>query len=116
MRDDSGYLQDILEAIQRIEKYAARGRSAFDSDELVQNWMIHHLQIIGEAIGKLSSELKTRHPEVPWNAIKAMRNILVHYYFGIDNEKVWKAVIIDVPTLKVQIGAVLTSLKGNSEK
>lgn len=50
MRDDRERLLDILEAIERIEKYTARGRSVFDKDELIQTWVLHHLQIIGEAV------------------------------------------------------------------
>ena len=47
MRDDRGRLQDILDAIKRIERYEKRGRSVFEEDELVHTWMIHHIQIIG---------------------------------------------------------------------
>ena len=49
MRDPRERLQDVLEAIERIERYAARGREAFEKDELIQNWFVRHLQIIGEA-------------------------------------------------------------------
>ena len=49
MRDDRERLLDILEAIERIERYAARGREAFENDELLQTWVVHHVQIIGEA-------------------------------------------------------------------
>jgi len=49
MRDDKARLFDILEAIERIESYSARGEEAFRSDELIQNWMVRHIQIIGEA-------------------------------------------------------------------
>ena len=52
MRDDRQRLQDIVEAIERIQKYASRGRAAFDSDELIQNWVVSHLQIIGELAGR----------------------------------------------------------------
>jgi uncharacterized protein with HEPN domain len=48
MRDDRGRLQDIVDAIKRIERYVKRGRRAFEEDELVHTWMIHHIQIIGE--------------------------------------------------------------------
>ena len=54
MRDDRVYLLDILEAIERIEKYTAQGREAFEADELIQPWVVHHIQIIGEATRKLS--------------------------------------------------------------
>jgi uncharacterized protein with HEPN domain len=107
MRDDRTYIEDILEAIARIERYAAKGKDAYDRDELVQTWMVHHIQLIGEATGKLSDELKARHPEVPWAVIKAMRNVLVHFYFGVNLNKVWQTVENDIPALKLQIEAVL---------
>ncbi|MCX6349286.1 MAG: hypothetical protein NTV79_07295 [Candidatus Aureabacteria bacterium] len=53
MRDPRERLLDILEAIQRIEKYSARGLAAFKKDVLIQNWFVHHLQIIGEAAARL---------------------------------------------------------------
>ncbi len=78
MRRDRQRLEDILEAIERIEKYASGGRESFDRDELVQTWIVHHLQIIGEAARGLSDEFRSAHPDVPWAQIAAMRNILVH--------------------------------------
>ncbi len=107
VRDDRACLEDSLEAIERIERYAERGRAAFASDELIQTWVVHHLQIIGEAVGKLSDESKEQHPQVPWALIKAMRNVLVHLYFGIDLDKVWQAVVRDVPELKERVQSIL---------
>lgn len=49
MRDPNERLRDILDAIANIERYAARGRQVFEADELIQNWFVRHLQIIGEA-------------------------------------------------------------------
>lgn len=109
MRDDRAYLQDILDAIERIERYAGRGRGEFDASELIQTWVVHHIQIIGEAAGKISEELKQKHGHVPWAVIKAMRNVLVHFYFGIDLDKVWNTVEKDLPVLKAQVAAVLSA-------
>lgn len=111
MRSDRERLEDILEAIERIEKYTAKGRAAFEKDELVQMWVVHHLQIIGEACRKLSESLRTRNPELPWAEIIAMRNILVHDYFGIDTEEVWMAVERDVPSFRDKIRKILEKLK-----
>lgn len=72
MRDDQERLADIQEAIRRIERYAARGKAAFDADEFVQSWMVQHLQIIGEACRGLFQAFKDAHPEVPWDEIVAM--------------------------------------------
>ena len=74
MRDDQERLLDIQETIERVERYAAQGREVFESNELVQNWIVHHPQIIGEACRALSSELREGHPEVPWSKIIGMWN------------------------------------------
>jgi uncharacterized protein with HEPN domain len=90
----------MLAAVERIEKYAARGRAVFESNELIQNWMVRHLQIIGEAARALSPELRSRHPDVPWSEIVGMRTILVHRYFDVDADVVWAAIERDLPPLR----------------
>lgn len=67
MRDDRERLLDIFEAIERIEKYTGRGRSVFDEDELIQTWVLHHLQIIGEAVRALSPETTSKSDEIEWS-------------------------------------------------
>lgn len=74
----------MLEAIRRIEAYTQRGHDAFIQDELIQTWMVHHLEILGEAARALSDGARRAAPEVPWRQVIGMRNILVHDYFGID--------------------------------
>jgi len=110
MRDDTERLRDILEAIQRVQKYAARGRSDFERDELLQTWVVHHVQIIGEASRKLSDGFKQRYSHLPWRQIIAMRNILVHDYFSVDRDEVWAAVEHDLPELKRKIEAILKEI------
>ncbi len=107
MRDDRERLLDVLEAIERIEKYAVRGRESFERDELIQTWVLHHLQILGEAVRALSLELTQKHSEVAWSKIVGMRNILVHNYFSIDAAIVWAVIENDLPLLKRQITGLL---------
>lgn len=107
MRSDRERLLDIMEATAKIEKYASRGRDVFESDELIQNWILRHIQIIGEAARGVSAELKAAHPEVEWMQIAGMRNVLVHDYFGIHAELVWDTVINDLPNLKTKIEHIL---------
>jgi uncharacterized protein with HEPN domain len=107
VRRDEDYLGDILDAIQQIDKYAAFGRTRFDSDELVQVWMIYHIQVIGEAASKISGEGRKKAPGITWSVIVGMRNVLVHDYFGIDLREVWKVVERDLPELKRQVEAVI---------
>jgi uncharacterized protein with HEPN domain len=107
LRRDRQRLEDILEAIERIEKYSREGRAGFDRDELVQTWIVHHLQIVGEAVRALSDDARHRRPEIPWEQIAGMRNILVHDYFGIDLDEVWAAVERDLPPLKAAVLALV---------
>ena len=107
MRDDRERLLDIQEAIERIEKYSVRGRVAFEQDELIQTWVLYHLQLIGEAVRALSTELTQKHSEVDWKQIVGMRNILVHNYFSIDAAIVWAVIENDLPVLKQQINKLL---------
>lgn len=100
MRSDAERLRDILEAIERIEKYSVRGREAFEHDELIQNWMVHHLQVIGEAAARLTEAFREHHNAVAWHDVIGMRNILVHDYFGTDLDIVWEAVERGIPSLK----------------
>jgi uncharacterized protein with HEPN domain len=108
MRDDQYRLVDILEAINNIGVYAVKGKATFDSDELIQVWIIHHLEIIGEAASQLSTAFLNNHPVLPWAQIIAMRNILVHEYFGIDLNEVWKTVEEDLPHLKQEIEKLIS--------
>jgi uncharacterized protein with HEPN domain len=65
MRSDRERLLDILEAVDRINTHKTEERIEFDSDELLQVWVVHHLQIIGEAASRISDETRTHYPEVP---------------------------------------------------
>lgn len=103
MRNDQARLADILEEISLIEKYSVRGRDAFDHDELIQTWMVKHLENIAEACRTMSIQFRNAHLEIPWEQIIAQRTYLVHEYFGIDLEEVWTSVSRDVPILKKQI-------------
>jgi uncharacterized protein with HEPN domain len=110
MRSERERLLDILEAIERIEKYAEQGKEAFKGDELIQTWIVHHITIIGEACRTLSNDFQAQHANVPWADIVGMRNILIHHYFGIDTEAVWSVVERDLPELKMNIQAILKNL------
>jgi uncharacterized protein with HEPN domain len=107
VRDIGERLLDVLEAIERIEKYGGDGRQEFEQNELVQVWILHHLQVLGEAVNALRPALQQEHPEVPWSAIVGMRNILVHHYFEIDTDIVWSVLEQDLPRLKAQFQTIL---------
>ncbi len=111
MRSDRERLLDILEAIEKIERYSSRGKTAFERDEMFQVWVVRHLQIIGEAATRVSVETQNRFPEIPWNKMIGMRHVLVHGYFEIDLEIVWSVIENDLNPLKKQIQAAIQSQK-----
>lgn len=112
MRNDHERLVDMAEAIAQVQKYAARGRATFEQDELIRNWIRSHLQLLGEAARALSAEFREQYPEIPWSDIIGMRNILVHRYFGVDNDVVWSAVETRLPELQDRISAILLEMGG----
>jgi len=107
MRDDRERLRDILEAVDAIHKYACRGKTAFESDELIQTWILHHLLILGEAAAGLSDSFREQYSHLPWQRIIGMRNILIHHYFGIDLKIVWDVADKELPKLKQDIESLL---------
>ena len=111
MRDAAERLRDILEAIAAINRYGNRDKKAFEGDELLQGWFLRHLQIIGEAARALPQDVRALAPDVPWQKIIGMRNVLVHGYFEIDTDIVWDAATRDIPALMPSIERLLTTLE-----
>lgn len=70
------------------------------------------MTIIGESVAHLSEEFRQIHADVPWPDIKGLRNIVVHNYFGIDWEEVWRAADEDVPALRARIAQILGAFEG----
>ncbi len=106
MRDDRERLLDIKQAIERIDRYASRGRAEFEQDELIQVWIVRHLEIIGEAVRGLTPEFTRAHSDVRWKQIAAMRNVLAHEYFEISADEVWNVVESELPNLHARVSAL----------
>ena len=108
MRHEASYLKDILRAAEKIEAIAsASSESAFLDDDVLPAAILHHLTVIGEAINRLSPELRDRHPEVPWRQIVSVRHRIVHAYFDLDLQIIWTAATDEIPVLRQQIAAIL---------
>jgi uncharacterized protein with HEPN domain len=103
-------LQDILDAITEVLDVTPGSRAEFDGNKLVRSHVVRNIQIIGEAARRLSEDLKSRHPEVPWRSITGMRHAIVHDYFEIDWNEVYRTARGDVPPLQPLVAAILNSL------
>ncbi|HYD65694.1 DUF86 domain-containing protein [Azospirillum sp.] len=112
MNPDVAYLEHIAEAIRRIQTYTTGGRRAFEADLLTQDGVIRNLEVIGEATRRLSANLRRRYPEVPWQRMAAMRDVLIHNYLGVDLRLVWDAVEHRLPEVQAQIDAIRAIMAG----
>jgi Uncharacterized conserved protein len=110
MRHEPSFLKDILSACRKIEAIVgATSEGSFLQDEVLPAAVLHHLTVIGEAINRLSVELRERHPEVPWRQIIAVRHRIVHAYFDLDWQILWDAATDDIPELRRQILDILAA-------
>ena len=92
-RDYKVYLQDILEAIQKIRKYTSGlALQSFREDTKTIDAVVRNLEIIGEGAKNVPDFIRSQHQEVEWKKISGLRNILIHEYFGINVEILWDIV------------------------
>ena len=112
MKRDLGlYLDDIIESIEHIENYIEdMNLQGFSDDQRSQDAIIRRLGTIGEATTKLPIEVRNKYPEIPWNEIVGMRNLIIHEYFAIKLERIWDTIIRDLPKLKKVAKKILEGL------
>ncbi len=99
-RDDTVYIEHMLESIRRIEVNVSGGQEAFLASHTLQDAVLRNLQTLAESSQRLSETVKRTQPQIPWREIAAFRNVLVHNYLGIDLDTVWMVIQRDVPELK----------------
>ncbi len=103
-RSPEMYLEDIKTAISKIEKYT-KGMSFddFEKDEKTTDAVIRSLEVIGEAVNNLPDDFKEKNSDIPWRHIVSMRNKMIHEYFGVDLDIVWKTIQEDIKDFKNKI-------------
>jgi len=108
-RDESLYLVDIRDAVEKILQYTSGGRDEFFADPMRQDAVIRNLEVMGEAVRKVSDATRVAHPDVPWRQMAATRDRVIHGYFNVDLEIVWEIVEQELPRLRDVLQQVLPS-------
>ena len=108
MRDYRLYLKDILAAIDSIEEFVAgMDPEAFQADDKTTSAVMRKLEIIGEATKQVPDEIRQNHPLVPWKEMAGMRDKLIHFYFGVDYQLIWRAIKERLPQIKPELQKIL---------
>jgi len=97
---DAAYLWDMLDAARTVEQLSSDlDFSQYSNDRRTQLAIERSLEIIGEAAGRVSTSFRNSHPQIPWRQIIGQRNILIHEYGEIKQERIWKVVRENIPQL-----------------
>ena len=111
-RDVRLFLHDILECIEKIERYTRdMSFDEFVRNDLVVDAVIRNLEIIGEAVKNIPEDFRSKYPDIPWKQIVGFRNIVIHHYFGVDLSIVWTVIKRHLKELKPKIETILRELE-----
>ena len=103
---DALFLGHMLAAIDRIAELIERTEhDEFMRDWVIQDALMRQLEILGEAAGKVSSDFVRAYPGIPWSDITGLRHKLIHDYFEVDLDVVWRTATINVPEVAPLISA-----------
>src|ERR1700722_4416965 len=103
-------IQHMLQAAKIISSFIeGRERQNLDTDRLLLSGVLRELEVLGEAAGRISKSTRDLHPGIPWNQMIGMRNRLIHAYFDINHDIVWKTAKEFVPMLEFHLKNIISS-------
>jgi len=112
-REYIDYVRDMLDAIDKASRFVVgMDYVTFAADDKTVFAVIRALEVIGEASRGLPDEVRAQHPGVPWRSIAGTRDRLIHRYFGVDLEVVWKTVQDDLPRLRPVLEQIVAEYPG----
>lgn len=103
-RDLKVYLEDIAEAIKRIEQYTdGVTLEQISTDTMRLDAVIRNIQLVGEATKEIPDDTREKYPAIKWKNIVGLRNLVVHEYFRVNPEIIWNTIQEHLPNLKAVI-------------
>jgi len=111
-RDYELYLKDIRDSMKAIEEFTdGMSFEEFKEDDKTSSAVLRKLEVIGEATKHIPEEIRKKKPQLPWKEMAGMRDRLIHSYFGIDYELIWKTIKKRIPEAKPLIKKILDDLE-----
>ena len=105
--EDAIRIRHMIDAADITQRFIAGRQRGPDGNRMLLFALVLAVEIIGEAASRVTPETRSASPNVPWPAIVAMRNRLIHAYYDIDGDILWKAVTEEVPELLGLLSATL---------
>ena len=109
--DDSTKIRHMLDAAEKAVLFMRdRTRTDLDSDEKLALAIVRLIEVLGEAASRVTDEYRLAHPDLPWQAMRGVRNRLIHGYFDVDYDVVWQIVSTDLPILIPKLRNIVGSI------
>ena len=110
------YLEDMMISMVRIEEYLGDlDFKRFKMNYLIVDAIIRNFEVIGEASKNIPTDIKDKYPEIPWEKMYGLRNLIAHEYFGIDYELIWEIARKNLPQNLIDLEIIIEKEEAQSD-